>query len=263
MASSTLVRDVLRDVSAQLNDLDPQFNRWTQADLLLGLNDAQTVIATYMPWSCARSDAIKLKPGTKQSIDTIAATDIVPGDGSTPAEMLGHSLHRVVRNAGNTGTKPGRAISITDFDTLDITDPNWHASQGAEVLQYVYDPRNPKLFYTYPGVPSTGALWVEIAYQAAVKRIVPTSPTQFIATGNDDTVLTVDDKFVPDVHNYIMARAYLKDAEAGGNAQLAAAYAQLFAGSINAQVAAMTGVNPNLQSLKINPTMLAGPAPKG
>lgn len=263
MASSTLVRDVLRDVSAQLNDLDPQFNRWTQADLLLGLNDAQTVIATYMPWSCARSDAIKLKPGTKQSIDTIAATDIVPGDGSTPTDMLGHALHRVLRNAGNTGTKPGRAISITDFDTLDITDPNWHISQGAEVLQYVYDPRNPKLFYTYPGVPTTGALWVEIAYQAAVKRIVPTSQTQFIATGSDTTVLTVDDRFVPDVHNYIMARAYMKDAEAGGNAQLAAAYAQLFAGSISAQVSAMTGANPNLQSLNINPSMLAAPAPKG
>lgn len=263
MASSTLVRDVLRDVSAQLNDLDPQFNRWTQADLLMGLNDAQTVIATYMPWSCARSDAIKLKPGTKQTIDRIAATDIVPGDGSTPVEMLGHSLHRVVRNAGNTGTKPGRAVTLTDFDTMDIMDPNWHASQGAELLQYVYDPRNPKLFYAYPGVSTTGSVWVEVAYQAAIRRIVATGPAQFAATGSDSTTLTVDDKFIPDVHNYMMARAYLKDAEAGGNAQMAGSYAQLFAGSINAQVSAMTGVNPNLQSLQINPSMLAAPAPKG
>ena len=39
----------------------------------------------------------------------------------------------------------------------------------------------------------------------------------------------------------------------GGNANLAASYTQLFVNSMNGQVTAVTGVNPNLKNLPMNP----------
>jgi hypothetical protein len=59
----------------------------------------------------------------------------------------------------------------------------------------------------------------------------------------------------------VLARAYMKDAEFANNANQAAAATQLFTGSINAQVAALTGVNPNLRSLPFNPTVPSNQPP--
>lgn len=263
MAASILVRDVLYRFSSQLNDLSPQFTRWTQREALTWLNDAQKAIAKYLPWSSSRLDAIKLKPGTKQSIETIAAADIKPGDGSDPSVVLGHFLQKVVRNMGADGTKPGRAIQITDAESLDAFLPDWHSSTGAAVQQYVFDPRTPKNFYVYPGVPATGSVWVEVSYLCSPKEIKATSDTQFAADGTDNTTISVDDKHIDEILNYMLARAFLKDSESAANAALGTAYAQLFNGSINAQAAALTGVNPNLQSLPFNNATVSSPAPKG
>jgi hypothetical protein len=52
-----------------------------------------------------------------------------------------------------------------------------------------------------------------------------------------------------------MARAFMKDAEWAANPQMAQSYTSMFVGSVNAQAAALTGANPNLQSLPFNPNV--------
>lgn len=250
MASSILVKDVLYRVSAQLHDISPQFTRWTQRELVLWLNDGQKAIAKYMPSSCARVDSVKLTPGTKQSIERIAAANIIPGDGSTPSDVYGHYLQTVVRNMGLNGLQPGNSIRVVDREVLDANNPAWHTVTSGSVSQYTFDPRYPKIFYVSPGVP-TGGLWVEISYLANPVEV--SSAGSYGMDGNDLTKISVDDKYVDDLVNYILARAYMKDAEFAANGSLAQAHANLFTASINAQVAALTGVNPNLQSLPMNP----------
>ena len=75
--------------------------------------------------------------------------------------------------------------------------------------------------------------------------------------GSSTVSISIDDKYVDDLMNYIMARAFMKDAEWAANPAMAQNYTSLFVGSINAQVTALTGVNPNLQSLPFNPNVPA------
>lgn len=250
MASSILVKDVLYRVSAQLHDISPQFTRWTQRELVLWLNDSQKAIAKYMPSSCARVDAIKLSAGTKQSIERILSASILPGDGSSPSDVYGHYLQTVVRNMGANGSTPGNSIRVVDREVLDANSPNWHTTTGLSVSSYTFDPRYPKVFYVSPGVPADG-LWVEASYLANPVEIAASG--SYGMDGTDTTKISVDDKYVDDLVNYVLARAYMKDAEFAANGGLAQAHAAMFTSSINGQVAALTGVNPNLQSLPMNP----------
>lgn len=250
MASTTYVRDILYRVSDALQDLRPQFTRWTQLSLVTYLNDGQRAIAKYVPSSCSRVDAIKLSAGTKQSLSFIPAANTIPGDGSSPTDTVGNSLLTVVRNMGSDGMTPGDAIRLQDRSALDMYEPSWHTETGTKIIGFTYDPRTPKVFYVTPGVPADTDLWVEASFLADPANISATGDYGY--QGSNTTKISVDDKFIDDLVNYMLARAYSKESEVGANAQLAATYGSQFVSSINAQAAAMTGVNPNLQALPQN-----------
>lgn len=252
MAANTLVKDVLYRVSDALHDLSPQFNRWTSRSLVAALNDGQVAIAKYIPTACSRVDAVKLAPGTKQSISSIAAGNIIPGDGSAPAAVNGNALLSVIRNMGANGSTPGRAIRLVDREVLDVNAPDWHTKTGSAVTEFVFNPNTPKNFYVTPGVPSTTNVWVELSFMA--DPIAVSVGGSYAWDGNDTTKISIDDKWLDDLVCYILARAYLKDAENAANAGLYATYAQQFVSSINAQATALTGVNPNLKTLPMADT---------
>ncbi len=251
MLSSTLVKDFLFRTSTQLLDLAPQFERWGEIELVDAVNDGQRVIAKLLPHTCSRVDTVRLVPGTRQGIALIRAADILPGDGSAAVDAYGQMLLGVHRNMGGDGLTPGSTLRIVDRDVLDSTQPDWHTKAGTP-REYTYDPRTPKVFYVSPGVPATGNTWVEISF-VADPTPVPNTGGLFAKSGNSTIKLSIDDRNVDDLFYYVMARANLKEAEYGGNANLAASYTQLFVNSMNGQVAAVTGVNPNLKNLPMNP----------
>lgn len=251
MPSSTLVKDFLFRTSTQLLDLAPQFERWGEIELVDAVNDGQRVIAKLLPHTCSRVDTVRLVPGTRQGIALIRAADILPGDGSAAVDAYGQMLLGVHRNMGGDGRTPGSTLRIVDRDVLDSTQPDWHTKAGTP-REYTYDPRTPKVFYVSPGVPATGNTWVEISF-VADPTPVPNTGGLFAKSGNSTIKLSIDDRNVDDLFYYVMARANLKEAEYGGNANLAASYTQLFVNSMNGQVAAVTGVNPNLKNLPMNP----------
>lgn len=251
MSATTLVRDVLFRVSDALQDLKPQFKRWTQASLVTYLNDGQRAIAKYVPPSCSRVDAVKLAPGTKQSLALIPAASVIPGDGSDAIDVSGNGLLSVVRNLGSDGLTPGNAIRIVDHDILDLYSPGWHTETGTEVSGFVYDPRTPKIYYVTPGIPAATNVWVELSYLADPADIPAGGSYGY--QGSDATTISVDNKFTDDLVNYILARAYGKDSESASNQALAVSYGSQFVSSINAQATALTGVNPNLHALPANP----------
>jgi hypothetical protein len=253
------VRDTLFRVSKDLGDSAPQFQRWTQKELVHALNDGQRAIAKFLPYACARVDAIKLVTGTKQSIALIPALSIKPGDGSTAVAVRGNALQFVSRNMGADGLTPGGALSIADKDILDNCSPNWHlpSKSGTKPGEYTYDPRNPQVFYVNPSVPAADTVWVEVSLLADPGEVPNVGSEDYTAASISTQVLSVDDKYLDDLVHYMMARAHMKDAESQASAELASAYSGMFVSSINAQATAMTGVNPNLQSLPMNPHVAA------
>lgn len=256
---SILVRDLLSRASKSLGDSAPQFQRWTQAELVNALNDGQRAIAKFLPHSCARVDAVKLVAGTKQSIALIPADRILPGDGSAAALVRGNVLQFVSHNLGADGLTAGAAISICDKDTLDACSPGWHMTSrsGKKPGEYTFDERTPQVFYVNPGVPPGDVVWVELSMLADPQEIPNTGAEAYGAAGASTQTLSIDDKYLDDLLNYVMARAHMKDAESQANAQLASGYVSLFLNSLNAQAKAMTGVNPNLQGLPMSPNAAA------
>lgn len=246
MAASILVSDILLRASTLLLDASPQFTRWSQQELVHWVNDAQRAIAKYMPHACSRVDALRLSAGTKQSIEQIAQANVIPGDGSAASVVRGSMVLDVVRNMGASGSTPGRAVRRVDRETLDQADPNWHAATGkTPIREWSFDPRNPRVFYVNPPVPSATSWWAEVSYLA--------NPSDVSAV----SAISIDDKYTDDILNYVMARAHMKDAEFSGNAQLASMFTSMFVSSINAQVTALTGVNPNLEVLPLTPNIPA------
>lgn len=190
--------------------------RWTAAELLNWLNEAQREIVLLKPDAYAINESKLLTTGTKQTI---------PASGTVLIDVL--------RNMGTGGTTAGNVIRLLDRRVLDDQIPGWHAaSQVASVDHYVFDVRDPKTFYVYP--PSNGTGYVEIIYAKA--------PSEVAAIGN---TITLDDIYSPALLNYIMYRGYSKDADYAENAQRAMTARSEFLQLLGRQDLMEAAFNPN------------------
>lgn len=220
------VSDVISRVRSILNDADATGYRWTDQELIDAVNDAQGVIAVYRPDCFPVSEVVTLVAGSKQSIPS-----------------AGYRLLDVIRNIGSDGATPGRAIRPTDRDTLDAYDPYWHTnSKKAEIKNSVYDERNPTSFWVNP--PAAAGTKIEILY---AKR-----PTTLTLTTND---LAISDAYFEGIVLYVLFRAYAKEADYAGNAQLASSYLSLFASmmGIKLQKDVAFGMSMNRKGAESNP----------
>lgn len=258
MPSTALVKDVLWRASVQLLDTSPQFGRFSERECVHALNDGQVFINSLVPTAAPRLDAVKLAPGSRQSIAAIAAASCKPFDGSTPpATVLGTRFLNPRRNMGANGTTPGAAIRVVDRETLDASDPLWHTRTGTTVKSVVHDPQTPLVFYVYPGVPASPDVWIEQAYSALPAAIPNTATVDddgVHATGiygnaqSSTQAITISDEHVDDLVNYILAVLLAKESKYADPAKAQAAAARLMA-SLNAKITVTTGVNPNLRML--------------
>lgn len=259
MAGTITVREVLRQASVLLQDSDPQFTRHIETELVDWLNDAQRAIYKFLPAACSRIDAIKLVPGTLQSISAIPAASCKPGDGSVLDQpVIGAVLLDVICNMGSDGLTQGRSIRpITDGrETLDALNRDWQKERGSVLKSFLYDPRTPRYFHVTPGVADMTDVWVRLAYVAMPLPIAntgtPAVPVYHTA-GADTTKISVHDEHSDDLVNYICARALMKNAQYASSTN-AAGFAAMFTGSINAKAQAIMGYNPNLKHLPFAPS---------
>lgn len=204
--------------------------RWPIPELVGWLNDGQREVALNKPEASVKNVSVALIAGsTKQTL---------------PADAV--LLIDVVRNTGSGGSSPGTAVRLTDREVLDAQRPSWHsdANTVGYIQHYTYDTRDPKNFYVYPKAPGGG--WqIEVVYSS--------SPQDAVTGG----VISIDDTYANALLDYILYRAYSKDAEYAGNANLAVAHYTAFANSLGIKtqndmsrnpnaVGATTGFNPNV-----------------
>lgn len=206
---------------------DPTNIRWPQAELLDWLNDGQREIALFKPNAFTKNIPKQLIAGTKQTL---------PTDGVALVDLP--------RNLGADGTTPGNAIRMVSREILDSQLPGWHATTAAAAAKhFVYTPLDPKTFYVYPPQPATGMGYVELVYVAS-----PTDAT-LVST------ITLDDIYSSALLNYVLSRAYSKDAEFAANLGLAQGYYTQFQGQLQGKVAAEMAANPNQALSPMNPNL--------
>lgn len=209
---STSVASLLSKATILLQDSGNV--RWSQDELLSWLNEGQRALVVMKPNAYVKVEPVQLAAGTKQTlpVDAIVLLDIP-------------------RNMGTTGTTVGAPVRATSREFLDVHVPTWHsATASATVKHFMYSLREPRVFYVYPPQPTSGRGYVDLYYSA----IPPNSE----AAGN----LQMDDQYAHPLLNYIMFRAYSKDAEFAANAQLAASYYQQFVQLVGGNVASEAAV---------------------
>lgn len=153
--------------------------RWSRAELLDYLNDAQRQIVVHRPDVGAVTTAHECVADTKQDI---------PADGV-------RFLH-VRRNTG------GAVVTKISLSVLDASMPNWHGMEGDAVDHYAFDPIEPKCFYVFPKPPAGHS--VELTYSK--------DPDLIAAEGG---TIGIDDIYANALLDFMLHRAYQKDATYG------------------------------------------------
>lgn len=193
--------------------------RWPVAELVRYLNDGQREVVLHRPDAMVTNATLPLVAGSRQTLPTNGA-----------------KLIEVIRNTN------GRAVRLVNREILDAQTPGWHNLNGTtEVLHYMYDPRDPRVFYVYP--PAASGASLEIVYAAYPTDIAePASGATFSAVvGN----IGLPDIYGNVLQDYILYRAYTKDSEYAGNLQRAQAHYAAFANALDIEIKATVAVAPN------------------
>ena len=196
--------------------------RWPVSELVRYLNDAQREVILYRPDAAVTNAPVALVAGSRQNLP-----------------VGGTKLVEVVRNS--TGTK--RAVRMVNREILDAQLPGWHAQTGVtEILHYMYDPREPRVFYVYPPAAASGAS-VEVTYASVPADIAePADGALYTAVSGN---IGVPDIYTNALQDYILYRAYTKDSEYAGNAARAQAHYAAFANALGVEIKATLAVGPN------------------
>lgn len=226
-----IASDITSRARLLLNDIDA--TRWLDTELFKWISDAQKLVAMMRPDASVATFVMTLIAGTRQSIPSTGfrLLDIIRNvttvTGSTPANQV--------------VTVPGRSVRIVDREVLDTQDPYWHTAPGsAEIKHFIYDNRSPTLFYVYP--PATTAAKLEVVYSVA--------PTDVTAAGD---TLSISDIYQDVVLNYVMYRAYSKDAEYASNAALAGGYLNVVNQMLGIKTQKDVAYSPDLNSKGSSP----------
>lgn len=209
-----LANTIVTDVAKDLKDTSNVF--WTKSELLGWLNAGQREI-------------VVLKPTANTKITTMLLTASAAQQ-SIPAD--GYAFMRAVRNMGSGGSTPGTMIREIHGQTMDDFDPNWRktVNAGSEVAGYIYSPSAPRIFHVQPIAPAS-ALHVEIEYSAA-----PVDATiNGVDGGNTNSAIGIDDAYAPALHQYVMHRAFAKNAEQAAHQARSADHFKQFLGLIQAK----------------------------
>ena len=186
---------------------DPDGIRWKATELVAHLNDGQRALVELRPEMFAVTAAMALVAGPKQTVPVACA-----------------KLLEIPRNTS------GSAIRPVERGQLDAIEPNWYTKTGVTAIKHtMVDAREPNVFYVYP--PASVGASVDLVYSAWPADVpAPSGVTASTVTGN----VNVDDSFKTALLHFVLSRSYMKDAEFGGNATLAASHYQLFTSTAGA-----------------------------
>jgi hypothetical protein len=190
--------------------------RWPKAEWLKWYNDAILFVVNRRPDKSVKN--------VDFTVDSTNSKQQLPSDAL--------KLFTVLRNVAS-----GRPIRKIRREILDDQYDDWHLQTGANIDHYVYDERDPTSFYVYPR-PTAANHVIEIMYPFA-----PIAVT--IANFETDVqTIAIDDSFLNPILDFMLYRAYTKDAdyaENGARAQAHFAVAQQSLGEKTQVDAATSG----------------------
>ena len=221
------VVEIIDRVEAVLQDTGV---RWPRLELQNWLNEAYMNIVLLRPDANAKTGTFTCAAGTRQQLTTVFPSAL--------------KLLDITRNLAATSDK--KVVRVVARSVLDDQKPSWHNETAVVNIQhFTYDPKNPKEFYVYP--PATTAAELEVIYVDSPGSHALTASQLDPASGNT-TVILLDDIYLSPITDWILYRAYSKDAEYSANEARAAASFQAFTAAIGTKTQVDAAVAPNPQA---------------
>ena len=183
--------------------------RWPVLELQGWLNDSYRETVNLRPDANTATGEFTCAAGARQIVTTTFSSAL--------------RVIEVVRNTAVTSAKG--AVRLVNRRMLDDQRRNWYAeTPTVDIQHYMYDPRLPKEFLVYP--PASTAARLEVVY-SSVPLAHTLTEAQLINPATTD-VIRIDDSYFNALLDYVLYRAYSKDAEYASNAQRAVAHYQAF-----------------------------------
>ncbi len=208
---ATVLADHILDRAATILQ-DTTGTRWPKDELLGWLNDGQREVVLHRPDTGAINAAIPITAAKSKQTLPAAALKLI------------NITRNVTATDPDTITASGGAIRRIERRVLDDQVPDWHSMTDSKVAHFVYDERDPKTFYVYPQLSADG--YVEGVYSSAPADV--TTP--------DSEVISLDDIYANAILDYVLFRAYSKDADYAANSQRAVGHYQSFMGSLGVSI---------------------------
>ena len=225
----TTVGTVIRNAKLVLQEVTAAGTRWTNEELIGWLNESYQAIVQIKPDASSINASVSLVQGTRQEI---------PQDGLR--------LIDVVRNTATASDKLG--ILVTTRRALDTTRRGWHADeQSVNIEQYVFDDQDPTRFYVYP--PAAAGAEIELIYSSTP---TPHNQDQGLEALRNEP-LRLNDSYAPVITDYILYRAYSKDAEHAANLNRAQMHMQSYMSALGQKVEIDRYNSPNAPDNSSNP----------
>jgi len=200
---SAKVVDVISRAQTVLQDVTGV--RWPVLELQYWLNDFYKEAVLLRPAVSAVQGGFACVPGTRQTLTT-----------QYPAAV---QLLAVVRNTAAASSK--RAIRAVTRKQLDDQRPDWHNEKPTVNIQlFVFNPALPKEFLVYPPAADGASVEVELSVLPAAHTLTEVQLTD-PATAE---LFRLDPQYANPALDYILYRAYSKDADHAANVQRAVAH---------------------------------------
>lgn len=229
----TTVATIVNNAKLVLQEITAAGTRWTNEELIGWLNEFYQAAVQLKPDAHSVNEEITLESGTKQSI---------------PASGL--RLIDVVRNSGQGSDMT--AVMVTTRRALDSTRRTWHSDPESESIeQYVFDDLDPTNFYVYPPAKIGAAL--ELIYSAVPE---PHDVTLGLGTAGSE-LFKLNDAFAPVALDYILYRAYAKDAEHAANLNRSQMHYNAYMQQLSGKTQTDTRSSPNAPDMSSNPQRTA------
>ena len=216
MASVTDAKTIIDKASVLLGDVAA--TRWTTAELLGWLNDGQRELVAISPPVNIKNIALQLVSGVKQAL---------PSDGMV--------LLDIPHNLGATGTTMGTVINHVPKEIMLKRIPGWTTTMASGIVKhYIYSATDPLIFYVYPPQPSV-TKYVECVYSA-----IPV----LIANATAGTKITINDAYQNALLDYLLYRAFMKDADSANQTARGQEHYKMFIGSVVSKMSVDNNANP-------------------
>lgn len=200
--ASTLIEEVSNDLDDQWDG--EEYTRWSQDDLLEYLNDAEKMLAFFLPSSYTPTLIYKLVAGTKQAFPDGTASFLSP-TGSTHPKVI--EPIKITRNMGADGLTAGALILPIDPKDMDEVMPSWRSTTAsANVIHALFDKSVRSRFEVYPPQPPAAQGYIEMVGSAVPSAIVKSGDSY-------DVAINMGDEFIPTLKVYMRFRAYSRDAK--------------------------------------------------